>query len=158
MPAKKKESEKKFQARVVKYLKSRGAYVVVHTATGYGRAGIPDILMCFKGAFFGIEVKAESGKLTAHQTRELDDIQGAGGWAIDLYPSKFEDLGGLMDIIESLAMRNQTQAKKNYLQSLEDMEDNGTLEEVAASAAHIPEEEEVGVAEAPSVVKEEPDV
>ena len=134
----KPESEKKFQTRVVKYLNERGAYVVVHTATGYGRAGIPDILACFKGCFFGIEVKAEGKVPTKLQARELEAITAAGGWAIDLYPSKYTDLGELLDLIENLAMRNASQAKRNYRESLDAMDNSAEIELKAQAAANVP--------------------
>ena len=134
----KPESEKKFQKRVVAYLKERGAYVVVHTGTGYGRAGIPDILACFKGCFFGIEVKAEGKVPTKLQERELEAITLAGGWAIDLYPSKYTDLGALLDIIEDLAMRNAASAKRNYRKAIDAQDNSAEAALIAEGAADIP--------------------
>jgi hypothetical protein len=48
---------------------------------GYGRKGIPDIIGCYRGMFFAIEVKAP-GKIdntTPWQERELAAIHAAGG-------------------------------------------------------------------------------
>jgi hypothetical protein len=53
-------------------------------AHGYGVNGIPDIVGCYKGVFFAIEVKAP-GKLTnvtALQRIQLNAINQAQGWAI----------------------------------------------------------------------------
>lgn len=51
-------------------------------STGYGKHGVPDFLLCVCGSFIGIETKANGGKLTALQAKQLTDIQAAGGTAI----------------------------------------------------------------------------
>jgi hypothetical protein len=53
-------------------------------AHGYGINGVPDIVGCYKGVFFAIEVKAP-GKLrnvTALQQMQIDGINRALGYAI----------------------------------------------------------------------------
>lgn len=47
----------------------------------YGTAGVPDIICCIGGRFYGFEVKTERGKLTALQEATLRKIQEAGGVA-----------------------------------------------------------------------------
>ena len=47
----------------------------------YGTAGIPDIIACIGGRFYGFEVKTERGKPTALQEATLRKIQEAGGIA-----------------------------------------------------------------------------
>jgi hypothetical protein len=45
--------------------------------------GIPDIIGCYKGRFFAIEVKRESGGVVSeHQERQIEAIRRAGGIAI----------------------------------------------------------------------------
>jgi Holliday junction resolvase len=74
--------EKQVQDGIIRYLKANGAwYTKVHQA-GYGRKGIPDILACYRGVFFGIEVKNEVGKPSDDQIRELHSIRAAGGIAV----------------------------------------------------------------------------
>ena len=48
---------------------------------GFGKAGVPDIVGCYKGAFFGIECKAKKNKLTELQATNLQAIRDAGGFA-----------------------------------------------------------------------------
>lgn len=48
----------------------------------YGTAGIPDIIACVKGRFFGFEVKNETGQPTALQSATLRKINAAGGVAV----------------------------------------------------------------------------
>jgi len=47
----------------------------------FGAAGLPDIIVCFKGRFVAFEVKTAAGKLTVLQTITLKRIQAAGGTA-----------------------------------------------------------------------------
>lgn len=48
----------------------------------YGTAGIPDIICCIGGKFYGFEVKTERGKPTALQEATIRKIQAAGGVAM----------------------------------------------------------------------------
>ena len=47
----------------------------------YGTAGIPDIIACIGGKFYGFEVKTERGKPTAFQEAAMRKIRLAGGIA-----------------------------------------------------------------------------
>lgn len=47
----------------------------------YGTAGIPDIIACINGRFFGFEVKTEGGKPTKLQEATIRRILAAGGTA-----------------------------------------------------------------------------
>jgi Holliday junction resolvase len=51
--------EAKVKKKVVEQLKSMGAYYFYPVTGGYGASGVPDIVGCFEGRFFGIECKAE---------------------------------------------------------------------------------------------------
>lgn len=73
--------ESKVKKKVVELLKEAGAYYFFPATGGYGRSGVPDIVVCWKGAFIGIECKAGNNKPTALQERELQKIQDAGGVA-----------------------------------------------------------------------------
>ena len=73
--------EGKVKDGIKKVLDAIGAWYFMPSMTGYGRAGIPDFIVCYKGRFIAIEAKAEHGKLTKWQERELHAIQAAGGEA-----------------------------------------------------------------------------
>ena len=47
----------------------------------YGTAGIPDIIACIDGHFFGFEVKTETGKPTKLQEATIRKILRCGGTA-----------------------------------------------------------------------------
>lgn len=74
-----RESDLKAVLRV--FLLSRGVYFFSPMSYGYGRAGVPDIIGCYKGRFFAMEAKTIKGAMSAAQTRELELIHKAGGVA-----------------------------------------------------------------------------
>jgi len=75
--------EKKVKNAVVKRLKEMtGVYYFYPVTSGYGRSGVPDIVGCYEGKFFGIECKAGKNKPTALQHKELDAIHNSGGIAL----------------------------------------------------------------------------
>ena len=64
---------------VTRPLKELGAYYFFPMTGGYGKSGVPDIIACYRGRFFGIECKAGKNKPTALQEKNLRDISEAGG-------------------------------------------------------------------------------
>ena len=72
-------AEGKVKDAVVKILKERGAYYFFPVTGGFGRSGVPDVVACYKGRFFGIECKAGTNKPTALQHAELSKIEKAEG-------------------------------------------------------------------------------
>ena len=73
--------EGKVKKKVVEQLKALGAYYFFPATGGYGKSGVPDIVGCYQGKFFGIECKAGKGKTTALQEQQLSQIAAAGGVA-----------------------------------------------------------------------------
>ena len=68
--------------------------------SGMGRAGVPDIIACFKGHFLAIEAKAGKNKPTALQEREIANIQKAGGHAMVLNEDNLDLLEFLINYIK----------------------------------------------------------
>jgi Holliday junction resolvase len=89
--------ESKVKKKVVDILKAAGAYYFFPATGGYGRSGVPDIIVCFKGRFIGIECKAGDNTPTALQQRELMRIIDAGGSA---FVVNEESLNALVDIFK----------------------------------------------------------
>ena len=87
--------EAKVKKVVVRQLKLLGAYYFYPVTGGYGMSGVPDIVGCYKGKFFGIECKAGSNKPTPLQRKNLTDIELAGGIAVVVNEKN-------MDIVEAL--------------------------------------------------------
>lgn len=88
--------EKKVKEKVKSILSAHGAYYFMPATHGYGRSGVPDIVACVKGHFFAIECKANGGKLTALQAREIEDIRLHGGTAVVVDETNVEMLPDLI--------------------------------------------------------------
>ena len=89
--------ESKVKKKVVDILRAAGAYYFFPATGGFGRSGVPDIIVCFKGRFIGIECKAGDNTPTALQQRELMRIIDAGGSA---FVVNEESLNALVDIFK----------------------------------------------------------
>ena len=74
--------EAKVKNVVVNQLRNLGAYYFYPVTGGYGRSGVPDIVGCYKGKFFGIECKAGKNTPTPLQQINLDDIEKQNGIAL----------------------------------------------------------------------------
>jgi Holliday junction resolvase len=74
--------EGKVKEKIKKHLKSKDIYFVMPATGGYGSSGAPDIIVCHKGMFYGIECKAGNNKPTALQQNNLDRIEKNGGYAV----------------------------------------------------------------------------
>jgi len=74
--------EKYIENKIKKYLSDIGSYFFKHHGGKYSQVGVPDIIVCYKGRFIGIEVKNEKGQLTILQTRNLQRIADNGGIAL----------------------------------------------------------------------------
>lgn len=86
-------AEKQFENKIKAYLKSKGAWFIKYWAGAqFTKSGIPDLLVCYKGKFIAIEVKAENGKPSDLQLYNLRKIEEAGGKSFLLYPKDFETL------------------------------------------------------------------
>jgi hypothetical protein len=71
--------EAKVKKKVKATLDKLKAYYFMPFMAGYGTAGVPDIVVCYKGRFIGIECKAGDNKPTPLQKKALRDIELAGG-------------------------------------------------------------------------------
>lgn len=104
--------EKQFENKVKKYLDSIGAWYIKYWAgSGYTKSGIPDILACVGGRFYGIEVKATDGRPSMLQLVNLRKIRESGGVGVLLYPQDFK---GFKDLI-----KNNTSGETWYRENIE---------------------------------------
>ena len=78
----KKVKEKWVKQQVVKMLKDRGAYYFYPVASGYMSSGVPDIVVCYKSMFMGIECKAGDNKPSVLQEKNLQQIRDNEGLAM----------------------------------------------------------------------------
>ena len=75
--------EQKVKKKVVKQLKDMEVYYFSPMTGGYGYSGVPDIVGCYKGFFFGIECKAKGrNEPTPLQQKNLEQIMEQGGLSV----------------------------------------------------------------------------
>ena len=74
-----KTPEKKVKDMCIEILKDFRAYYFFPVMGGYGRSGIPDIIVCYRGQFIAVECKSGFNKTTPLQDKELAAISTAGG-------------------------------------------------------------------------------
>ena len=83
-------SERAITKQIMRYLQGldRSWWMKVHGGP-YQKAGVPDILGCYRGRFFAFEVKVPGGKTTAKQDHEIQRIRDADG-VVDVVTSRAE--------------------------------------------------------------------
>lgn len=84
--------EGKVKALVKALLKRYGAWYCMPMGQTYGRAGIPDFLICISGRFVGLETKSATGRQTATQSLEERRIREAGGEYLLIRPNDLDEL------------------------------------------------------------------
>jgi Holliday junction resolvase len=89
--------EAKVKRKVVAQLKEMGAYYFYPVTGGYGQSGVPDVVGCYKGIFFGIECKAGSNKPTPLQDKNLTDIKKQKGIAVVINEKNVDNIRGIFD-------------------------------------------------------------
>ena len=89
--------EAKVKSVVTRQLKELGAYYFYPVTGGYGGSGVPDIVGCHNGIFFGIECKAGRNKPTPLQLKNLKDIETAGGIALVVNEENMRDIAQLLN-------------------------------------------------------------
>lgn len=91
--------EAKVKAKIRAALKERNIYYAMPIGSGYGNAGVPDFLCCVNGRFLGIEAKANGGKPTALQEKNMRDIRAAGGTALVVDET---NLNAMIELLQKL--------------------------------------------------------
>ena len=72
--------EKHIENEIKKYIADNGGLCYkIHGGDLYQETGIPDLLICWKGLFFGVEVKDPKGKPSSMQLVQGARIKNAGG-------------------------------------------------------------------------------
>ena len=75
-------TEQQIQKKILNYLNSVGCYTI--KVISASKSGVPDIVGCYEGVFFGIEVKTPStiGNVSKLQEYNIDQIRISGGHSI----------------------------------------------------------------------------
>jgi len=91
--------EQQYQSKIVKYLESRGAYVIKVVAAS--KKGVPDVIACYKGQFIAIEVKtpltrSNTSKLQEYNLDKIAEAGGQSGIAVDI-----DDINPMLNRIDN---------------------------------------------------------
>lgn len=84
--------EKKVKLACTALLKKFNAYHFFPVTGGFGKSGVPDIIVCYRGQFLGVECKAGKNKTTALQEREMEYIRAAGGSTLVINEDNINEL------------------------------------------------------------------
>ena len=115
--------EAKVKAKVKKILVELGAYYTMPMGTGFSSSGAPDFIICIAGLFYGIECKANGGKPTALQLKNLDDIRKAGGVALVVDESNVDNLR--KELLSHEQVRSYFEAFQRRQDGERNRQDNG---------------------------------
>lgn len=91
--------ESKLKRALKDLLNERGAYWCAVAEGAYAKPGDPDIIVCYKGTFIGIEAKTYNGSQSQWQKLRERMITEAGG--IYLIVKSLEDVIEVLDTIDS---------------------------------------------------------
>ena len=76
--------ESTIQKKILRYLKEHPDVYSFKAITA-NRKGVPDVIVCYKGKFIGLEVKRPGGKPTKLQEHNIEQIKQSGGYAGIVY-------------------------------------------------------------------------
>lgn len=89
--------EKTFEKKVRSWLEARGAWVLKTISEGRQEAGVPDLLICYKGQFVALELKSETGAVRPLQEYKIKQINDAGGLAMIVRPSDWPNVQAILE-------------------------------------------------------------
>lgn len=96
-------NETQYTKKVSDLLKRRGAYFEKIWGGGMQSAGIPDILVCYKGVFIGMELKVGNNKPSELQKVKVDFIRKAGGVGAILWDN-LEPVNFILDVVDNVIL------------------------------------------------------
>lgn len=112
-------AEKQFENKVKTFLKDNGCWFLKYWGgAAYTKSGIPDILVCCKGRFMAVEVKAPNGKPSDLQIYNLRQIDRAGGLAILLYPKDYDLFKRLVENPDNKKLYGVLKSKWKHFESI----------------------------------------
>lgn len=93
--------EGKVKTKIKAVLKQHGAWYTMPMGTGYGCSGVPDFVICHRGAFIAVEAKATvESKVTELQYKSLSEIVNAGGKSMIIHADNLYTLEQVLCEIE----------------------------------------------------------
>lgn len=75
------QPEARLQRKIQDALRAREAFVFKVHGSQHMMAGLPDLVVCYRGLFIALEVKLPGNKPSAVQVLRIKQIRAAGGHA-----------------------------------------------------------------------------
>jgi hypothetical protein len=94
------QPESKLSRRIMQMVRARGGWCFKVHASEYTTAGVPDIIICYKGYFIAFETKMPDGRLSEIQEYRIKRIERAEG--IVYVPRSVADATAALDDIDAL--------------------------------------------------------
>lgn len=98
--------ESKIKKEIREYLDSLGerCWHAQYTNSGYGKSGVPDRIVCYRGTFIGLEIKPYDKSPTVWQRREIAAVIAAGGiaevvWSVKQVQEIIEQIDAKLDAL-----------------------------------------------------------
>ena len=92
--------EAKVKQDIKKLLASRGALYCMPATGGFGKSGVSDFLVCYKGKFISVEAKAGDNGPSALQLNWLASVAKHGGYAAVINELTLWKLAAIFDKVD----------------------------------------------------------
>lgn len=99
------KSEASITQSIIRYCRGREWWHYKVWGSAFARAGVPDLIVCVRGAFVALEVKREGGHPSKLQLFEIKNIRDSGGVAEVVY--SLEKAKEILDGVDSERIRSQ---------------------------------------------------
>ena len=113
--------EVKLKKKLKALYKEYGALLVQPIGTVFTQAGVHDHILCVRGLFISVEVKAGKGKMTPAQMEFGRMVRRSGGFAVCVNENGFD---AFADLLHSLQAPVQSQVWRAALVIIKQATDN----------------------------------
>ena len=111
--------ETPFKNKIENILRQYDAWYIKYWAgSKYTKEGIPDILACINGKFYGIELKGDNGRPKLLQLIKLRDIRKANGIGILVYPEDIKRFKLFIDGIDDTWYYENIERQREWFDKL----------------------------------------
>lgn len=93
------QPETRIQRAIQAMVRERGGFVFKVHGSETMMAGLPDLIVCYRGLFVAFEVKTPSGKVSPRQRYVMRNIMGAQG--VVTVPRSVADASDVLDRIDA---------------------------------------------------------
>jgi len=100
--------ERDIRDAIVRSLRARGARPIKFYGCVYSEAGVPDLLICYRGRFIFLETKRPGEKPTPIQCNVMAELRAAGGFG-----------GAVSSVPEALLYLDAVDSEIAYISCLE---------------------------------------